>query len=174
MKVHDCFVYFTAPKELEVDLHGACHFDLPESVTSRRIQDSSLWIYIQPKKHKKSHHRKESKTVYTVRVYVIQHKAKEPHLLKGPVRYKKTSSSGWYELKMAHIVHHWARHPGQNRGVVIQAHDTDGNNVVVTPDDLGQEEFVSNNPFQFNIANHYKSKSLSFIQICKASYITYL
>lgn len=125
-----------------MDVPGACYFDLPESVTSRRIQDSSLWIYLRPDKHKKEHH-KNHKNVYEIYVYIIQPKAKPQHILKSPVRYKKTTSSGWFELKMAHIVHHWAKQPDQNRGVVIQAFDSEGRNVVVTPENTDEEQYVS-------------------------------
>lgn len=121
---------------------GACYFDLPESVTSRHIQDSSLWIYLKPEEHRR-HQRDKKKEVYEIYVYIIPGKFKQKYLLKSPVRYKKATSSGWFEMKMAHIVHHWAKQPDQNKGVIIQAYDSEGRNIVVTPDQKDEEKYVS-------------------------------
>lgn len=139
-------VLFSAPPELGVNVRGACFFDLPESVTSRRIRDSSLWIYLKPPKHKKEQHpldKHRKKEVYEIYIYIVQAKSKHHDVYKNPVRYKKTTSSGWFEFKMAHFAHHWAKQPDQNRGVIIQAFDSERNNVVITPENTDDEQYVS-------------------------------
>ena len=83
------------------------------------------------------------KSVVEIYIYVVPQKAKPEHILKGPVRYKKTTSSGWIEFKFAHIVHHWIKHPAGNRGVVIQALDEDGNNYIVIPETKADDTLVS-------------------------------
>lgn len=123
------------PEKFKIQLAGGCYFDLPESVKSRKITDASLWIYIEPSAIKR-------KEVVFISVYIIPHKAKSENILEGPVRYKKTTSSGWIEFKFSHIVHHWVKHPEANRGIVLQALDEEGNNLAVTPGSGYNEEFV--------------------------------
>lgn len=127
----------TAPESFNINVPGGCYFDIAESVTSRKVQDASLWIYI-----KKTSPHKRVKPL-EIHIYAIPHKAKPEHILKGPVRYKKTMSYGWHEFKFSHIIHHWIRQPHGNNGLVIQAFDENGENVVVTPDANEKEDYVS-------------------------------
>lgn len=123
------------PDEFKIHVPGGAFFDLPESVTSRKITDASLWIYIEPSAIKR-------KQAIAISVYIIPLKAKPEHLLKGPVRYKKTEAHGWIEFKFSHIVHHWAKQPAENRGIVIHAFDEAGNNLAVTPGHGHDEKFI--------------------------------
>jgi len=125
-------------KHLETAVPGYTVFDIPESVTSRKIQDASLWIYIKPHGSDIS-----TKTIYEVYVYIVDKKAKQEDFLKGQVKYHKAVNSGWVEVKFSHIAHHWVKRPEANRGVVIQAFDVDGNSVAVTPDNAKDESYVS-------------------------------
>lgn len=137
----------TAP-EFASEVKGATYFELSESVTSRRLRDASLWVYLQP--HDENTRLKE---VYELYVYIIDMKAKPKNLMKGKVRYKKSTKAGWVEVKFSHIVHHWIRRPEANRGVIIQAFDSDGHSVAVTPEMTHDEQFVSNKHlFNTNVA----------------------
>lgn len=129
-------LFVPAPEDFEIHVPGGCYFELPESVTSRKVKDASLWIYLEPSAF-------ERKTVVEIYIYVVPQKAKPQHILKGPMRYKKTSSSGWIEFKFAHIVHHWIKQPAANKGIVIHALDEDGNNHIVTPGAHSDKTYVS-------------------------------
>ena len=76
-------------------------------------------------------------------LYVIPRKGKPQDLFKGTKRYKKITFYGWHEFRVSHIVHHWIKHPDSNKGVLIQALDKHGRNLVVTPDNNPDETHVS-------------------------------
>ena len=87
--------------------------------------------------------KEENKLPMEMFLYVIPRKGKAQDLFKGPKRYKKVTSYGWHEFRVSHIVHHWIKHPDSNKGVLIQALDKHGRNLVITPDNNSDETHVS-------------------------------
>lgn len=115
------------PEKFKINFQGAVYFELPESVTSRKIRDAKLWVYLEKPKEEIHQH-------IEMFVYVIPRKGKPQDIFKGPKRYKKTNTYGWHEIRVTHIVHHWIKHSDSNRGMLIQALDKHGRNLVVTAD----------------------------------------
>lgn len=115
------------PEKFNINFQGGVFFDLPESVTSRRVRDATLWVYLEKPRHE-MHHPIE------MFLYTIPRKGKPQDIFKGPTRYKKTNTFGWHEIRVTHIVHQWIKHSDSNRGILIQALDKHGRNLVVTPD----------------------------------------
>ncbi|KAL4222291.1 hypothetical protein ACF0H5_018328 [Mactra antiquata] len=122
------------PEFFYINVPGGSYFDFSESVTSRKIQDASLWIYIKKTPYK---------LVKPLEIYIYEklEKANPEHSLKGPIWYQKAKTSGWLEFKLSHEVNQWLRQPNVNKCVVIQALDDNGENLVYTPDDTENEDF---------------------------------
>ena len=83
-----------------------------------------------------------------VYLYVIHPKAKVHNVKKGPMEYMKTSTYGWQQFKFSKVVHHWINNPHSNRGVVVQALDDAGNNMVVYPSENADDNYVSSALYQ--------------------------
>ncbi|WAQ94113.1 GDF11-like protein [Mya arenaria] len=148
------------PAEFNIHLDGATYFEIPESVTSRRIQDASLWIYIKPTVQKQ-------KKVFEIYLHIVEMKAKPHDILNGPKRYKKTTEEGWVEFKFAHIAHHWIKRPEANRGIIIHVLDSAGNNVAVTPQNEEDKEHFPMLEMSTTEHNDHHHRSKRFINnIC--------
>lgn len=115
------------PEKFKINFQDAVYFDLPESVTSRKIRDATLWVYVEKPKD-------ETYLPMEMFLYALPRKGKPQDIFKGPKRYKKATTYGWHEIRVTHIVHHWIKHSDSNRGLLIQALDKHGRNLVVTPD----------------------------------------
>ncbi|KAK3587840.1 hypothetical protein CHS0354_019709 [Potamilus streckersoni] len=115
------------PVEFGEPIADTVYFEISESISSRKVQNATLWIYLLP-------HRGKPKQPIELFVYkLLPPKRKGDKLTKSPIRYKKVSSYGWHEFEVGHIVHHWINHPDLNCGLQIQVIDKRGKAVVVTP-----------------------------------------
>ena len=124
------------PSKFGVHFQGAVYFDLPYSVTSRKIREATLSVYVKKPAEEKDF-------PIEMFLYVIPRKGKPQDIFKGPTRYKKVIKSGWHEFRVTHFVHQWIKHSKSNRGMLIQALDKHGRNLVVTPDKDKDEDHVS-------------------------------
>ncbi|KAL5006607.1 hypothetical protein ScPMuIL_015413 [Solemya velum] len=125
------------PPELAQNISNVCYFDLPNYAPDRRVQKALLWVYIRPVKHIQN-------TITEIFIYKIASPGKHgTKTFKSLVRHRKVhahKTSGWHNFDVENIVHSWIRHPENNIGLVIEAFDHLGNNIIVTPPGEGKDE----------------------------------
>ncbi|KAL3831258.1 hypothetical protein ACJMK2_023032 [Sinanodonta woodiana] len=124
------------PGELEAPTPDSVYFEISPSVSSRKVQNATLWIYLLP-------HRGKPKQPIELFIYkLIPPKNKGDKVIRSPIRYKKVNSYGWHEFEVGHIVHHWLRHPDLNYGLYLQAIDKRGKAIIVTPGNAEDESYI--------------------------------
>lgn len=128
---------FTAPEELGIQQPNAIYFDMPDQ-TDRSLQKATLWVYVTPS---------DQQHVTEIYLYTLVKRSKSSDtLIKQFLYRKKRTSRGWQQFNLLNEVEKWTEDPSYNRGLVVEAVDEQGRNVVVMPssDDNGYVSFKLN------------------------------
>ena len=115
---------FSAPHELHIEQPNAIYFDLPDLV-DKVLEKALLWVYVNPS---------SEMNVTQVYVYSLVHRSKNGDFVeKQFIARKKRTSRGWQHFNIFNIVEKWIEEPSGNKGLVVEAFDENGMNVIVLP-----------------------------------------
>ena len=131
-----CFhiVLISAPDELHIEQPNAIYFDLPE-LMDKVLEEVYLWVYINPTNRR---------NVTQIFLYSLVHNTKDSEFpVKEFLRKKKRSSRGWQRFNVINQVEKWFEDPSCNKGLVVEAFEYRGRNVIVMPSSSDNDGYVS-------------------------------
>lgn len=112
------------PAELEVQHQNAIYFDIPDQ-TDKSLHKATLWVYVQPS---------ANQNVTEIYVYMLVKRSKSSNTLEKQFLYrKKRTSRGWQHFNILNEVEKWVEDPNNNKGLVVEAEDEMGRNVIIMP-----------------------------------------
>lgn len=112
------------PESLNIEQPNAIYFEPPRA-TDKVIERALLWVYINPT---------AQQNVTQIVLYSLVHNTKHSEFpVKQFLSRKKRSTRGWQHFNILNEVEKWIENPSSNKGLVVEAFDGSGRNVVVLP-----------------------------------------
>lgn len=123
------FFFLTVPWKVPTSI-DVLYFKFSHSVAVSKVVKVLLWVYLKP-----TEKTQESGTL--VHVYRVGRKEHPPneivqeHFHTEKVEMKRKTGM-WIKVDARKLVNEWFRNPTSNYGIVVQAYDNDGRQLVVT------------------------------------------